>query len=93
MWIVLILLYINNYLYGTYYNNKQIQRTYLLLVIGVVIGVPAMIMIGRWHLFKVQKATEYISTMHGAITGYSSFNMQVRQIELLEEINKKLLRE
>lgn len=61
-----------------------------LITFGGLISVPVLIAIGRWHLFRVQKAEEFINNRHGSITGYNSYNMTIRMVELLEEISKKL---
>lgn len=60
------------------------------LILGTIVGFPLMIAIGRWHLFRVQKATEFINAQHGSITGYNSYNMQIDNLNQNEEIIRLL---
>lgn len=55
-----------------------------------LIGFPGLILIGRWLLHRAAKPQEFMTTHKATITGYQGFNMQVRQIKLLEEINRNL---
>ena len=87
-------------IFGTYWTIRTMEwwtgKGYSdgLLVLGVgaaaFIGIGFLIIIGRWHLFKAQKAIEFITTQKSTITGYNGYNMAIRQLEILEEINKKL---
>ena len=54
------------------------------------ISLPILIIIGRWQLYKVSKTQEFITNTKGTVLGYTGYNMQVRTIELLEQISKKL---
>ena len=52
----------------------------------VVVSSPILIFVGRWHLYRVSKTQEFITSTKGTVLGYSSYNVQVRQMKLLEEI-------
>lgn len=75
-----------------YWINFGVSDTWLVTGLGIlaIIGVGFLLMAGRWDLFKLSKAREFATTQHGSVTQYNSYNMAVKQIELLEEINKKL---
>lgn len=60
------------------------------VVVAGVLGIPVLILIGRWHLYKAQKPIEYVTTMNGSIQKFGMYNMGVRQIELLEDLNKNI---
>ena len=72
--------------------ERNISDTWLILGLGIlaVIGFIGLILVGRWHLFKASKATEVLNARHASITGYQSFNMTVKMVELQEEILKEL---
>lgn len=60
-----------------------------MLWIGLI-SLPILILIGRWQLHKVQKVSEWVGTQFGSVTKYNSYNMSIRQLEILEEILKIL---
>ena len=57
------------------------------------ISVPLLILVGHFKLYKVSKPAEYPTTSLGTVLGYNSFNNQVHQTQLLEEILKELKNE
>ena len=60
------------------------------LVAGAI-GLPTLIFVGRWQLFKAQKAIEVVSARHGSVTGYNGYNMQIEQTQLLRDIKQLLI--
>lgn len=60
-----------------------------MLIIGVA-SIPPLILLGKWQLKKVSKVSEWVSTEHGTVLKYSNYNLQVRILETLQEIEKKL---
>ena len=60
------------------------------IVVMFVVSLPILTFIGRWHLYKAAKPQEYITTIKGSVIGYNNYNMQIRVVELLEQILKKL---
>ena len=62
------------------------------LIIGGLAIIPIGIAIGRWHLFWVQKATEFINTQHGTVNGFNGFNIQVAILNVLMEIKDYLFK-
>ena len=70
--------------------KSDITFTWQMLSVGALIGVPVLCFIGRWNLFKGNKARQYITTQHGNIFQWQDHNMIVTQVELLEIIAKKL---
>lgn len=67
------------------------------IVLMAILGLPALILIGRWDLFKASKAREFINAQHASITGYNAYNMTIRNIEqndeiidLLKKLNERL---
>lgn len=87
-------------LLGTYWTIKtmdywmKLRLSDVWLVIGLsiiaLIGMALLLVIGRWDVQKVSKAREYMLTNESSITQYQGFNMQVRMVELLEQLNEKL---
>lgn len=61
-----------------------------LIMIGAALGIPIIVLIGRWDLFKLNKAREFINSQYGSVIGYNNYNMQVLQVHLLEKIAEKL---
>lgn len=61
-----------------------------LVIVGAVIAIPVIVFVGRWDLYKINKAREYVTQLHGSVTRYDSFNMAVLNIALMEAIAKKL---
>ena len=95
-----------NYLllaFGSYWTIKTadfwisigISDTWLAVgvLIAMPLGIVTLLFLGRWQLFKTTKPAEFITARHASITGYQGFNMTVRMVELLEEINNKLGKE
>ena len=67
-----------------------------ILAAGVV-GIPCLVFLGRWHLYRAQKPIELVNTHYGSIAGFNSHNMLVRSVEqndeiihLLKTVNEKL---
>ena len=92
-----------NYLmliFGVYWTAKSMEwwlatgysNGFLIIVLGIAatFGIGVLLVAGRWHLFKASKSIEYITQINGSVTQYQGYNMAVRQLELLEEISKKL---
>ena len=55
---------------------------------GITLGIA--IILGRWWLHKGAKTSEFVITQKGTVIGYDQYNVGVRQVELLEDIKKKL---
>ena len=64
------------------------------LTIGIGVaaffGIVFLVFLGRWYLFRAQKAQEFINARHGTITGWRGFNMQVFQVRLLMAMAEKM---
>lgn len=60
------------------------------IVLGGIIGIPCLVIVGRWQLFKAAKAVEFIGNRHGSVTGYNSYNMTIETLEVNKEQNAKL---
>ena len=58
--------------------------------IGVIGAIPFLIILGRWQLKKAAKVDQWISTEYGSVLKYNSYNLQIRTLEVLEDILKKL---
>lgn len=54
------------------------------------IGVPCLIWIGRWQLYKANKTQEYMTQNVATITGYNSYNMAIDTLEVNKQQNEKL---
>ena len=61
-----------------------------LVIVGAALGIPMIIIAGRWDLFKLSKAREYATTTNGTITQFNSYNMAVLNIALIGAIAEKL---
>ena len=57
-----------------------------------VILIPLIALLGRWHLYNVAKAQEYINRSKGTVLGYSEFNLQLEILERLKEISENTKR-
>lgn len=77
-------------LFGLGVFKSDIVIPWWILILGGLGALPLMIVVGRWHLFKVQKATEFINTQHGSVTGFGMYNMNIQILKTLKEINSKL---
>src|SRR3990167_6984675 len=69
-----------------------LSDTWLILgfIIGIPIGLLALLFLGHWDLYRASKPQEYMNAQHGSITGYQGFNIQIEVLNNLREINKKL---
>ena len=65
----------------------------LWMAVMFILSTPVLIIVGRWHLYKASKPQEFIIAQKGTVLGYKPYNMQIRQLELLEEILKELKNE
>jgi hypothetical protein len=87
-------------LFGSYWTIRTMDLWIKLgysdtaLIIGVticaIVGTVILIFLGRWELRKLSKTKDYAITTQGSVVGYDSYNMQVKQIELLENILKEM---
>jgi len=71
------------------YVILKLTNPWLALMVGIL-SLPPLIFLGRWQLHKVSKVSEWVSAQKGSVLGYSGYNIQVRSMELLESIDKKL---
>lgn len=82
-------------IFGTYWTARVIViwgytiNPNWILLIGIV-GVPFLVWIGRWELFKAGRAREYIIKQHGSVTQYQDHNMLVDQTEFQKQILEEL---
>ena len=60
------------------------------ILVASIIGFPVLMAIGRWDLFKLQKAIEFITMQKSTITGYGGYNMTVKSLQVQQEILKEL---
>lgn len=60
------------------------------LVVMFVVCTPVLILLGRWNLYKVAQSQEFIVTTRGTVTGYGSYNLAVKNVELQEQILEAL---
>lgn len=60
------------------------------ILIAGIVGIPILVLIGRWDLFKATKSRQYITTIHGSITQFQGHNMNVFQTLLMKSIAEKM---
>ena len=70
--------------------KSDVTFTWQMLALGVIIGTPIIIIVGRWDMFKATKARQFIQGQHGSITQFQNHNMAVVQTALMAEIAIKL---
>ena len=72
--------------------NYKFPDSWLLIafLIGMPVGLLVLLLLGHWQLYRASKPQEYINAQHGSITGFRPYNIQVRQLKLLEEILKQI---
>lgn len=82
-------------IFGVYIALKLINPLWLVLMF--IVGIPVMILIGRYYLHRVVKVQEWVNVTFGSVLGFNQYNIEVRQmellekqVELLEKIEKKL---
>lgn len=59
-------------------------------VTAAIIAPPIIILAGRWDLYKLSKAREFIQAQHGSITQWNGYNMAVLNIALMTAIAEKM---
>jgi len=59
-------------------------------ITAAIIAPPVIIIAGRWDLYKLSKAREFINGQHGSVTGFNGYNMQVLNTALMEAIAEKM---
>ena len=60
------------------------------ILVAGILGLPVLIIVGRWHVFRVSKAQQALTMKHESLTGIISYNISVMQLALLEGIAEKL---
>lgn len=80
--------YVAAAIFGIYYTFKLANPFWLIVMF--FISIPCLILIGRWWLHRGAKTAEWVNTHFGSVIGYNSYNLQIKQTELLEKILKKL---
>jgi hypothetical protein len=63
------------------------------IIIGLIfipIALFLLIILGHWQLKKAAKVEQWVSTEFGSVLRYNEYNMQIRQLEILQDISKKL---
>jgi hypothetical protein len=72
------------------YARIPLKWVIIVGLIAIPVALIGLIIIGKWQLKKATKVEQWVSTELGSVLKYSEYNMKVRQLEVLEEINKKL---
>ena len=70
--------------------KSDIVFTWQVLVLVVVVGFSVVCLIGRWNIFRANKAKQYIAGQHGSLTQFQAHNMNVTQTFLLAAIAEKI---
>ena len=70
--------------------KSDILFQWWMLTAGVIIGVPVLILVGRWDLYRANKARQFITTVHGSVTQWQGHNMAVEQTRMMAEILEEL---
>jgi len=73
---------------GLYAVLKLTNPMWLILMFGG--SIPALIVIGRWHLYKASKTQEFIQNTKGSVLGYKPYNLQLKRTEATEQILEEL---
>ena len=60
------------------------------LVALTIVGLPILILAGRYKLHKINKTTEYVNAISGSIFQYKPMELSIEQVNLLKEISNKL---
>ena len=55
-----------------------------------IVSLPPLIFIGRWQLRKVARVSEWVGTHFGSVLGYNRYNIEVRMVNLMEDIKEEL---
>src|SRR3990167_2978013 len=67
------------------------MKGHLIWLGGVmVIGLPILILIGRYQLHKVAKTTEYVNAISGTLFQFKGMELGIEQINILKEIKDLL---
>ena len=69
---------------GLYAVLKLTNPMWLLAMFSV--SVPTLVLVGRWQLYKVSSTQEYITTILGTVTGYGTYNLALKNVELQEAL-------
>lgn len=60
------------------------------LIVLSILGLPVLIVVGRYRLHKVNKTTEYVNAISGSIFQFKPMQLSIEQVSLLKEIRDKL---
>ena len=59
------------------------MKDHMIWVIGLtIIGLPVLIIVGRYQLHKVAKTTEYVNAISGTIFQFKGFELGIEQVKL-----------
>lgn len=71
------------------YVILKLTQPILMIIVGIA-SLPLLIILGRWQLRKASKVEQWIGVEHGSVLRWNSYNLQVKTLEMLEEISIKL---
>lgn len=77
-------------IFAAYFTLKLTNPVWLVAMF--VVACPVLVLLGRWQLLRVSRVSEWVGSQFGSVLGYNQYNLQVRQYELLEEIQKDIRR-
>src|SRR3990167_5273934 len=80
--------YLGAAIFGVYITMKFTNPIWLAVM--VIVSLPPLIIIGYWQLKRIARVSEWVGTHFGSVLGYNTYNIQVRQTKLLEEISRCL---
>ena len=76
--------------YATYYTIPFMKGDLWWIPLMIVTGLPVLLIIGRYDLYKIAKTTEYVNAINGSIFQFKPMEMNIEQINLLKEIRDLL---
>ena len=67
------------------------MKDHMVWVIGLtIIGLPVLIIVGRYQLHKVAKTTEYVNAISGSIFQFKPMELTIEQVQILKDIRELL---
>ena len=67
------------------------MKDHMIWLVGlVIVGLPILILIGRYQLHKISKTTEYVNAISGSIFQFKPMELTIEQVKILKEIKELL---
>lgn|SRR3990167_842319 len=71
------------------FKSDLVVEGWMLIVSGLL-QFPILALMGRWHIYRVSKAVQVMTSRHEALLGFNGYNLQIYQAAVVAAMAEKM---